>query len=60
MSEEHGVGHRVGDRPLAIGERLEVIPLHVCAAVNLFDVAYGVRGAVVERQIKIAARGRSQ
>ena len=60
MSEEHGVGHRVGDLPLAIGERLEVIPLHVCAAVNLFDVAYGVRGAVVERQIPIAARGRSQ
>jgi D-serine deaminase-like pyridoxal phosphate-dependent protein len=60
MSEEHGVGHRTGDRPLAIGERLEVIPLHVCAAVNLFDRAHGVRAGVVEGEIPIAARGRSQ
>ncbi len=60
-TEEHGVGHIVGDAAsLAIGERLEVIPLHVCSAVNLFDVAYGVRAGLVERTIPIAARGRSQ
>ena len=60
MSEEHGVGHRQGDEPLAIGERLEVVPLHVCSAVNLFDQAFGIRGGQVERTIPIAARGRSQ
>ena len=60
MSEEHGVGHLEGDVPLAIGERLEVIPLHVCSAVNLFDRAFGIRGGQVERTIPIAARGRSQ
>jgi len=60
-TEEHGVGHVVEDAaPLSIGERLEVIPLHVCSAVNLFDVAYGVRDGRVERTIPIAARGRSQ
>jgi D-serine deaminase-like pyridoxal phosphate-dependent protein len=59
MSEEHGVGHRTGRRELAIGERLEVIPLHICAAVNLFDQAYGVRGGVVESVIPIIGRGRS-
>jgi D-serine deaminase-like pyridoxal phosphate-dependent protein len=59
MNEEHGVGHRTTDRDVAIGERLEVIPLHVCAAVNLFDRAYGVRGGAVETVIPIAARGRS-
>ena len=59
MSEEHGVGHRTNERPLAIGERLEVIPLHVCSAVNLFDRAYGVRGGAVETVVPIAARGRS-
>lgn len=60
-TEEHGVGHLTGDgAALSIGERLEVIPVHVCSAVNLFDVAYGVRGEVVERTIPIAARGRSQ
>jgi D-serine deaminase-like pyridoxal phosphate-dependent protein len=59
MSEEHGVGHRTTERPLAIGERLEVIPLHVCSAVNLFDRAYGVRGGAVETVIPITGRGRS-
>jgi D-serine deaminase-like pyridoxal phosphate-dependent protein len=61
LTEEHGIGHVAGDAgSLAIGERLEVIPLHVCSAVNLFDVAYGVRDGSVERTIPIAARGRSQ
>ena len=58
MTEEHGIGHRTGDQPLQIGERLEVVPLHVCAAVNLFDEAVGVRGRQVELAIPIAARGR--
>ena len=59
MSEEHGVGHLTSDVPLAIGERLEVVPLHICSAVNLFDQAYGVREGAVESVIPIAARGRS-
>ncbi|HEX2423572.1 MAG TPA: hypothetical protein VHN56_10550, partial [Actinomycetota bacterium] len=60
MTEEHGVGHVVGDAELRIGDRLEVIPLHVCSAVNLFDVAFGIRNGVVEREIAIAARGKVQ
>jgi len=60
MSEEHGVGHLVGDAELRIGERIQVIPLHVCSTVNLFDVAFGIRNGVVERQIAIAARGKVQ
>ena len=60
MNEEHGVGHLVGDAVLRIGERLEVIPLHVCSTVNLFDVAFGLRDRVVEREIAIAARGKVQ
>jgi D-serine deaminase-like pyridoxal phosphate-dependent protein len=60
MSEEHGVGHITSGGRVAIGERLEVIPLHVCSTVNLFDVAYGIRRGVVEREIPIAARGRSR
>jgi D-serine deaminase-like pyridoxal phosphate-dependent protein len=59
FSEEHGVGHVEGGGGLAIGERLEVIPLHVCCCVNLFDVAFGVRGGAVEREIPIVARGNS-
>jgi D-serine deaminase-like pyridoxal phosphate-dependent protein len=58
MNEEHGVGHVVGDADLSIGERLRVIPLHVCSCVNLFDRAHGIRGDVVERRINITGRGR--
>jgi len=60
FSEEHGVGHIEAGEAVRIGDRLEVIPLHVCSAVNLFDVAYGVRGGRVEREVPIAARGRSR
>jgi D-serine deaminase-like pyridoxal phosphate-dependent protein len=60
FSEEHGVGHVEDGEEVRIGERLEIIPLHVCSAVNLFDVAYAVRGGRVEREIPIAARGRSR
>jgi D-serine deaminase-like pyridoxal phosphate-dependent protein len=58
MTEEHGVGRVLSDAELAIGERLRVIPLHVCSCVNLFDRAHGIRGDVVERRINITARGR--
>ena len=57
MTEEHGVGHIDGGGDLAIGERLEVVPLHVCSCVNLYDEAIGVRGDRVDHEIAIAARG---
>jgi D-serine deaminase-like pyridoxal phosphate-dependent protein len=60
MSEEHGVGHIEDGGPVEIGDRLQVIPLHACTCVNMFDIAYGVRGGVVEREIAIAGRGRMQ
>jgi D-serine deaminase-like pyridoxal phosphate-dependent protein len=58
FSEEHGVGHVEGNGDVAIGDRLEVIPLHVCSTVNLFDLAYGVRDGAADHGIPIAARGR--
>jgi D-serine deaminase-like pyridoxal phosphate-dependent protein len=58
MNEEHAVGHIEGDGDLAIGDRLEVIPLHVCSCVNMFDVAYGVCDGRVDRELSIAGRGR--
>jgi D-serine deaminase-like pyridoxal phosphate-dependent protein len=60
LSEEHGVGRRIGGQEIGIGERLEVIPLHVCSAVNLCDVAFGVRDGRVERELPIVGRGRSR
>jgi D-serine deaminase-like pyridoxal phosphate-dependent protein len=58
MNEEHGVGHIEGDGDVAIGDRLQVVPLHACATVNMFDVAVGARGDSVERELAIAGRGK--
>ncbi|MEJ7812450.1 MAG: alanine racemase [Gemmatimonadaceae bacterium] len=61
MSEEHGIldlsdsGWRPG-----VGERVRVIPNHVCIVVHLNDVIYGERGGVVETSWPVAARGRTQ
>jgi D-serine deaminase-like pyridoxal phosphate-dependent protein len=60
MNEEHAVGHATDRIDLRIGDRVEVIPLHVCSAVNLFDVAYGMRNDAVECELPIQARGRSR
>jgi D-serine deaminase-like pyridoxal phosphate-dependent protein len=59
LTEEHGIGHVEpgGDLPV-IGDRLEIVPLHVCSAVNLFDVASGVRDGVVDREFRIEGRGK--
>jgi len=58
LSEEHGVGHRAGAEDVRVGERLRVIPSHACTTMNMFDVAYGVRGGRVERELHIAGRGK--
>lgn len=58
MTEEHTVGRPTGSDDVRIGDRLEVIPLHVCSTVNLFDEAIGVRSGRVEQTFAIAARGR--
>ena len=59
LTEEHGIGTRdPAGAPLAIGDRVEVIPVHVCGCVNLFDVAYGVRDGTVDRTLEIAGRGK--
>ncbi|MGE5460033.1 MAG: hypothetical protein ACM3WR_05340 [Solirubrobacterales bacterium] len=43
---------------MRIGDRLEVIPLHVCSTVNMFDEAIGVRGGAAVRTFAIAGRGK--
>jgi len=56
MNEEHGYV-RIG-APARIGEKVWVVPSHVCATVNMHDeIAYGRRGRV-EGAWKVAARGK--
>lgn len=59
LSEEHGVIDFTAspDRP-EIGERVHVIPNHVCPVVNLFDCVYFVRADGALELVRVAARGR--
>jgi D-serine deaminase-like pyridoxal phosphate-dependent protein len=59
MSEEHGHLDLSGSesRP-EIGERLQVIPNHVCACVNMHDRIWYHRGGEVEGYWCVAGRGK--
>lgn len=61
MSEEHGILDlsRTRWRP-EVGDRVRVIPNHVCIVVHLNDLMYGVRENVVECSWNVEARGRGQ
>ena len=60
-SEEHGVLDLSGtDWQPVVGERVRVIPNHVCIVVHLNDVVYGIRNDVMETSWPIAARGRGE
>jgi D-serine deaminase-like pyridoxal phosphate-dependent protein len=59
LSEEHGVlDLRDTDWRPAVGERVRVVPNHVCIAVHLHEVVYGVRNERVEISWPVMARGR--
>ncbi|MCS6816808.1 MAG: alanine racemase [Blastocatellia bacterium] len=59
LSEEHGhLDISRSSRRYRVGERLTIIPNHVCTVMNLHDEVYGVRGDRVEVVWRVAARGR--
>lgn len=56
LSEEHGVlALAPEDEDLRIGDRVEVLPIHVCAWMDLQREAYGVRAGRVVEKIAIEA-----
>jgi D-serine deaminase-like pyridoxal phosphate-dependent protein len=59
MSEEHGMLDLAATswRP-EVGERVRVVPNHVCIVVHLNDTVYGIRNGGVEASWPVAARGR--
>lgn len=59
LTEEHGQLEFPEEMPIAVGERFQVIPNHICPAINLFDLAYGIRGGQVVCEIPITARGKN-
>ena len=61
MNEEHGfIDLARAEREFVVGERVRVIPNHICVAVNLHEQAYGVRRDQVEEIWKVDARGKLQ
>jgi len=60
VSEEHGILDlaRTDWQP-RVGERVRVVPNHVCVSVNLNERLYGVRGDEIVDAWEVAGRGRA-
>lgn len=61
LSEEHGhLNISTSSREYRVGERLAIIPNHVCSTVNMHNQIYGVRGERVETVWEVTGRGKVQ
>ena len=61
MNEEHGfVDLAHAEAEFSVGDRVRVIPNHICVAVNLHEKVYGLRGDTVEEVWSVDARGKLQ
>jgi len=59
LSEEHGhLNIKRSTRQYKVGERLRVIPNHVCSTVNMHNEIYGVRNEQVETVWRVLGRGK--
>jgi D-serine deaminase-like pyridoxal phosphate-dependent protein len=61
MNEEHGfVDIRRASNDFSVGDRIRVIPNHICVAMNLHETVYGVRGDKIEQAWRVEGRGKLQ
>jgi D-serine deaminase-like pyridoxal phosphate-dependent protein len=61
MNEEHGfVDLSRAERGFEVGEKVRIIPNHICVAVNLHEYVYGIRGGKVEEVWNVEGRGKLQ
>ena len=61
MNEEHGfIDTSAYGHTFAVGDRVRIIPNHVCVAMNLHERVYGVRGGQLETVWNVEARGKLQ
>jgi D-serine deaminase-like pyridoxal phosphate-dependent protein len=61
MNEEHGfVELRKSASQFTAGDRVRIIPNHVCVAMNLHESVYGVRDGAVEHVWRVEGRGKLQ
>ena len=61
LNEEHGmVDLSACERRPEIGERVRIVPNHVCVVTNLHDEVVLARDGVVQEIVPVAARGRTR
>lgn len=60
MNEEHGYTRHGASISLSVGDKVRLMPNHVCTSVNLSDELVGVRGDRVEVIWPVAARGKRE
>jgi len=60
LSEEHGVLVVPPEAEVQVGDRLAIVPNHICPAINLASTVTVVEGARVIDRWTVAARGRVQ
>ena len=61
MNEEHGfIDLTRAERCFQTGEKVRIIPNHICVAVNLHERVYGIRDGKVEEVWNVEGRGKLQ
>ena len=59
MSEEHGhLNISKSKKQYRVGDRLTIVPNHVCTTINMHHEVYGIRGEMVESVWPVAAQGK--
>ena len=61
LFDEHGlINNREFREEIMVGDKIEIIPNHICPTCNLYEKAYLVSAGVVLREIAVLCRGKSQ
>jgi D-serine deaminase-like pyridoxal phosphate-dependent protein len=60
LSEEHGLVELPANMDLRVGDRVAIVPNHICPVINLTNSASIIADGVVTQRWAVAARGRVQ
>jgi D-serine deaminase-like pyridoxal phosphate-dependent protein len=61
MNEEHGfVNLDRAQRQWRVGDKVRVVPNHICVAMNLHETVYGIRGEEIVANWRVEGRGKLQ
>lgn len=56
--DEHAIIYNAEFREqVRVGDKIRIIPVHICPVCNLYDTMYLIRGDEVLREVKISCRG---